>query len=150
MQDVKKKLENIWYYYKAPIIIVGAIIIISLSYLFDYKEEIKYDHSVALISVNVPSEQQIADITKAFENEYGGSFEIKIYNVALTEEGQDQVIISKLDLDLGNKLSEYLLIEDLDAFKKATNNLEIHDVALVSNIDFLKGFGIDNLYFAKR
>ena len=148
--DFKKKLENIWFYYKVPIIIGIFIIAVFIDYQFFSKPEEKFDHSIALISQTFPTEQQSQEIKQIFSDKYGGTFEIRIYNVALGELNQDQVTISQLDLDLANKQSEYLLIEDLDAFKKATNELELHEVTLVSNLDWLVGHGVDSLYFAKR
>ena len=150
MNNLKKKLENIWYYYKTPIIIVVFILVCVLSVTTSSKKEEEYDHNIALISVNYPTEEECIKIREAYSKHYGGTFGLTVYNVKLTELNQDQILISKLDLDLRNTISEYLLIEDLDAFKKATNDLKIYEVTLVSNIDWLKGLGADNLYFATR
>lgn len=150
MEDLRKKITNIWFYYKVPIIVGIIVLFVSIYSIRIFMSKDEYDHSVAFISTAFPTEQQMDDIKVAFENQYGGTFEIQIFNIKLGADNQDQVTISQLDLDLGQKISEYLLIEDLDAFKKATNNLEIKDVALVSEIDWLKGNGIDNLYYAKR
>lgn len=148
--DIKKKIQNIWFYYKVPIIIGIFILAVFIDYQFTSTPEEKFDHSIALISQTFPTEQQSEEIKQIFSDKYGGTFEIRIYNVALGELNQDQVIISQLDLDLANRQSEYLLIEDLDAFKKATNELELHEVTLVSDLDWLVGHGVDSLYFAKR
>ena len=75
---------------------------------------------------------------------------IEIYNLALGQLGEDEVILSKLSLDLGNKISEYYFIEDMDAFKKATDNIEFESVALVSQIDWLNNLGLDNFYYCIR
>lgn len=150
MNNLKKKLENIWYYYKKPIIIGLIIIVCVISVTTSSEKEEQYDHNIAVISLNYPSKEQCTKIKEAFSKQYGGTFGISIYNVKLTDLNQDQVTISKLDLDLVNTISEYLLIEDLDDFKKATNDLKINEVTLVSNIDWLKGLGADHLYFATR
>ena len=148
--DLMKKIENIWFYYKTHIIVGILILFVSIYSIRLYLQKEEYDHSVAFISSTFPTENQMEEIQKSFEEQYGGKFEIKIYNITLGADNQDQVTISQLDLDLGRKISEYLIIEDLDAFKKATNNLQIYDVALISDIDWLKNKGIDQLYYAKR
>lgn len=149
--NTKKKLENIWYYYKIPIIITIIVIyVISITVINKLSVE-KFDNSIAIISKeNYPDEENVAKLTEIFEEKYNQTFEVVIYNVELGETGQDEAIISKLDLDLCNKLSTYFFIEDLDAFKKATANIEFSDVTLVKDTDYLNNLGLDNFYFCIR
>lgn len=149
--DNKKKIQNIWYYYKIPIII-GIIAILIIGYTISNKLSApKYDNSVAIISkYNYPSAEQVEELKNVFNEKYGGTFDVVIYNVALGELGEDEVIISKLSLDLGNKISKYIFIEDMDTFKKTTADIEFSDVVLVSDVDWLSNLGLDNFCFATR
>ena len=149
--DIKKKLENIWYYYKIPIII-GIIVLIVIGETIKLKkEEPKFDNSIAIISkTNYPSQDEVENLRNAFIKKYGGTFDVVIYNVELGAVGEDDVIISKLSLDLSNKISSYLFIENLDSFKETTNNLQINVLGQGKDFDWLKNCGVDNLWFATR
>jgi len=151
MDKFKKQLENIWFYYKVPII-VGIIVIYVLSVTVIQKAKtIKYDYSIGIISLeNYPSEENVLKIKNIFEDKLNGSCEIVIYNVALGETGQDESIISKLDLDLRNNISCIFFIEDMEAFKKTTANIEFKEVVLVKDVDWLNNLGLDNFYYATR
>lgn len=148
---MKKKLENIWYYYKIPIIIVIAVLALFVYTLKEKLSEEKYDHNIAIISkYNYPSEENVYKLKEIFENKVGGSFNINIYNVALGEIGEDEIVISKLGVDIANKISEYYFIEDMEAFKKATSNVEFIEVSLVNDVDYLNNLGLNNFYFCIR
>lgn len=149
--DIKKKLENIWYYYKIPIII-GIIVLIVIGETIKLKkEEPKFDNSIAIISkTNYPSQNEVENLRNAFIKKYGGTFDVVIYNVELGAVGEDDVTISKLSLDLSNKISSYLFIENLDSFKETTNNLQINVLGQGKDFDWLKDCGVDNLWFATR
>ena len=149
--DIKKKLENIWYYYKIPIIIgIIALIVIGETIKLK-KEEPKFDNSIAIISkTNYPSQDEVEKLRNAFIKKYGGTFDVVIYNIELGAVGEDDVTISKLSLDLSNKISSYLFIENLDSFKETTNNLQINVLGQGKDFDWLKDCGVDNLWFATR
>ena len=151
MDDFKKKISNIWYYYKIPIIIGVCVLSLVVGVIIDKKSEVKSDHSIAIISKsNYPSQEETNKLKNTFEDRIGGSFEVVIYNVALGEIGEDDVIISKLSLDIANTISEYYFIEDLDAFENATNNLKFKEIEKVENIDWLQDLGLDNFYYCIR
>lgn len=151
MNDIKKKIANIWYYYKIPIIVVIAVLYLAIYSFVNYKPYKEKDHSIAIISENnYPSETQVNSIINAFEKKYEGSFEVVIYNIDIDGYGQDETIISRLDLDLRNKISEYYFIDDLDGFNYATNNLQFASVEKVENIPWLQGVGVDDFYYCVR
>lgn len=151
MEDFKKTISNIWYHYKAYILIGLAVIFLIIYSSINARTVNKYDYSVAIISKNnYPSEKQVEKLTTAFEKKYNATFEIKIYNVELGGYGEDDVIISKLSLDLANHISTYLFIEHLDAFDEATNNLEINVLGQGKEFDWLKDCGVDELWLATR
>lgn len=149
--DIKKKLENIWYYYKIPIIIGIFVVYVLVNTVIQKINTPTYDHSVAIVSkYNYPSAENVERMRLIFEEKYGGTFDIVIYNIALGEIGEDEILISKLSLDIGNKISEYYFIEDMETFKKTTANVEFSDVVLVSDLDWLSNLGLDNFYFCIR
>lgn len=149
--DIKKKIQNIWFYNKIPIII-GIIALLILGYtVYNKLSAPKYDHSIAIISkYNYPSAEKVEELRNIFEEKYGGTFDVAIYNVVLGELGEDEVTISKLSLDLGNSISKFIFIEDMDTFKKTTADIEFSDVVLVSDVDWLANLDLDNFYFATR
>lgn len=150
MEDLKKKIENIWYYNKIPIIVGLCFLALLISTVVNKLDEPKFDHSIAIISkYNYPSQENVNKLKSVFEKKFGGSFNVTIFNVELGAVGEREELISKLDLDLRQKISEYLFIENLDQFKKATSNIEL-DVALVSEVDWLSDLELDNFYYATR
>ena len=151
MEDLKKKISHIWYYYKVPIIIVVCVIFVIFDSIISNKDAPKYDNSIAIISKeNYPSEEEVERLRKAFESKYDGSFDVVIYNIELCEPGEDEIIISKLSLDLANNISEYLFIENMDKFEEATNNLEVNIQGLGKEFEWLKNCGVDDFYYCTR
>lgn len=151
MNSFKSRLSNFWYYYKIPIIIIIAVLFVTADVIISNRNSIKYDNSIAIISKdNYPSEDEVKKIKDIFQEKYGGTFDIIIYNIDLTETGQDEVMVSKLSLDLGNKISKFLFIENMDKFNIATNNLQINVEGKGKNFDWLEGCGVDNLWYATR
>lgn len=151
MDNFKKTISNIWFYNKVPIIIGIIALFLLVGTIVNKVNEPKYDHSIAIISkYNYPSEGNVKRLKQTFEEKYGGTFKVDIFNVALGEAGEDEVIISKLSLDLGNKISEYLFIEDLETFKKTTADIKFSSVVLVSDLDWLSNLGLDNFYYCIR
>lgn len=149
--DIKKKLENIWYYYKVPIIIGIVVLFVVGEAIVFKKSEQKFDNSVAIISKNnYPNQEEIENLRNAFIKKYGGTFDAVIYNIELGAVGEDDVTISKLSLDLSNRISAYLFIENLESFKETTNNLEINVQGQGKEFDWLKDCGVDNLWFVSR
>lgn len=151
MNTIKKKLENIWYYYKIPIIIGVVVLFVVGETIYFKKGEEKFDNSIAIVSkVNYPNMEQVEKLKNVFSEKYGGTFTVAIYNIELGAVGEDEVTISKLSLDLGNHISSYLFIENLDSFKEATNNLEINILGQGKEFDWLKDCGVDNLWLVTR
>lgn len=151
MEDLRKKISNLWFYYKVPILIGIVAVLLIVATVINKVSEPKYDHSIAIISkYNYPNQENVERLTKIFEKKYGGTIEVKIYNVALGEIGEDENTISKLSLDLGNKISEFFFIEDIDTFKKTTADIEFSSVVLVSELDWLNNLGLDNFYYCIR
>lgn len=151
MEDFKKKFTNIWYYYKVPIIIGIIALFVIVTTVVNKVNEPKYDHSIAIISkANYPSQEEVDKLKDVFEEKYGGECIVVIYNVALGEIGEDDVTISKLSLDLGNRISDFLFIEDLDKFLEVANNIDINTQGLGKEFDWLKDCGVDELWLTTR
>lgn len=149
--DVKKRIENIWFYYKIPIIIGVIALFVIVETIAGIKETHKSDHSIAIISKeNYPSQEEVDNLKNSFTEKYGGTFDVVIYNIELGAIGEDEVKISKLSIDLSNKTSTYLFIENLESFKETTNNIEINIEGQGKDISWLKDCGVDDLWFVTR
>ena len=151
MEKIRKKIGYIWDYYKVHIFVGIVVIYIIVSSIIAFRSPDEYDHSIAIISKeNYPSQEKVDALKEIFEDKFDGTFDVKIYNIELGAYGQDEITISKLGLDIANTISEYMFIEDMDAFKKATNNIEFVEVALVNEIDWLSNLDLDNFYYFVR
>lgn len=152
MKDFKKKLSYIWYYYKVPIIIAVLVLMLTIDVIVTKAHTVTYDHKIAIISKEYfPSQEKVDELKETFEQKYDGTFDVVLYRIDLSDNNLDEVTTSKLELDLGNKLSEYLFIYDIDTFNIATNNMQFKSLEKVSDVEWLKNkFELDEFYFAIR
>lgn len=152
MKDFKKKLSYIWYYYKVPIIIAVLVLMVTIDVIVTKAHTVTYDHRIAIISKEYfPSQEKVDELKETFEQKYDGTFDVILYRIDLSDNNLDEVTTSKLELDLGNKLSEYLFIYDIDTFNIATNNMQFKSLEKVSDVEWLKNkFELDEFYFAVR
>lgn len=149
MKLTKEKLENIWYYYKVPILVVLLVIAVGIYVFITSRVQENYNHHVAVISSAYYSDEQLNTLKTAFEGRYG-SIGIEAYRIALGELNQDDIQISKLDADLRTHRSDILLLQNVRTFEESTNNLAISEPVPVSDIEYLKGLGFDDLYLVTR
>ena len=150
MKKLISFIRNYWYYYKVYII-VGVLVLAIVIYSFANKTaEEKFDRCAAVISSAYYTEAQTAALQQALTNEFG-SFGVRVYRITLGALNQDDATIAKLDLDLGRKLSDTLLIEDIEAFYEVTaHSVGLSEPVRVSDIPYLAGLGFDELWFAVR
>ena len=149
MENFKKKIENLWFHYKVPILILLVIAIIGLDILITTPLDDHYDREIALISPTAFPPEQVDSLKNALSAEYG-NINLNTYTVSLGDLNQDEVVLSKLDLDLGNKISSILLIEDLDAFKGATEVVDTSKAVQLKDLPRFAGIGFDSLWFIDR
>lgn len=150
---MRKKLENIWYHYKA-ILIIGFLILFYAVYFFVQKiGNTEPDFSAAIISETFFSEEQLLSLQNALGSVVGDTngdgettVRISTYHLALCREGQDINELSALDADLVGKVSTMFLVDDPEAFETATNGICLaKDAFSVSTAKHFSGLGFDTL-----
>lgn len=149
MEKILKAIKNYWYYYK-PYVITGVLVLAVVIYSFaNSGEGEKFDRYAALISSAPYREEEVKALQDAFAAQFG-SFGVRVYTIELGALNQDQAVLAKLDLDLGQRLSDTLLLEDVEAFREATNGLPVSEPVPVSSVPYLSGLGFDDLYLVTR
>ena len=150
MKKLISAIKNYWYYYKAYVI-TGVLVLAVVIYSFaNSGEGEKFDRYAAVISSQAYTEEQVLALQKALTDELG-SFGVRVYRISLGALNQDDAVLAKLDLDLGRRLSDTLLLEDVDAFYAATNDLiGISAPVRVKDIPYLAGLGFDELWLVTR
>lgn len=154
---MKKKLQNFWYYYKVPVIIILAVLAVGV-YLYSQRETVEADYRVAVVAARGCSDEQLARLktvlTAAGQDLNGdGSVTVKIrvYRFAIGAEGQDMNEIGGLDADLVGKVSGLFFVEDPEGFEAATNGIgTVADAVPVRDIPLFSDCGIDELYLLIR
>ena len=142
-------IRNYWYYYKVYVI-TGVLVLAVVIYSFAHSGGgEKFDRYAAVISSAAYTDEQVLSLQQALTKEHG-SFGVNVYRITLGAQGQDDATLAKLDLDLACKLSDTLLIEDIDTFYEVTNGLETSEPVRVADVKYLAGLGFDELWFAER
>lgn len=158
MKDMKNKLQNFWYYYKVPALIILAILAAGLYFFLTNQGSVTGDYDIAVISARSCTDEQLTLIRTAFgqagkDQNGDGIVEVKthVYRFALGEDGQDPKEVAGLDADLVGKMSGIFFTEYPDRFESVTNGIgKAADAIPVSDIPALSGCGIDYLYLLSR
>lgn len=147
---MKKKLENIWYYYKTVIILAVVIFAAVLFVLLQNVGKTTPSEQVAVISTDYYSDESVKSLEEAFSALYGHPVAVKLYSVELGADSQDGSVIGALDADLVGNVSSTFLLQNVASFREATNNLPITEPEPVSEIDGIRDLGYNNLYLVRR
>lgn len=157
MESMKKRLQNFWYYYKIPTLIILAVLAAGL-YFLSQRETIQSDYSVAIVSPRGLSGEQLAKIKTVMEQtgqdrngDNAVTVMIRVFRFAIGEDGQDTKEVAGLDADLVGKESGIFFTEDPKRFEEVTNGIgKAADAVPVSDVPMLADCGIDDLYFLVR
>ena len=149
---MKKRLQNFWYYYKIPVIIILAVLAAGI-YFLSLRETEKSDYDIAVVSPRGCSDEQLRKIQSVLEqagkdqNGDGAvSVKIHVFRFAIGKDGQDRNEIAGLDADLVGKVSGLFFTEDPEQFEESTNGIgKAADAIPVSGIPLFSGCGIDDL-----
>lgn len=146
---MKEKIENFWYYNKTYVFI-GAAILAALLWFYrpSANVEEEYDYCVGIITPKYYDDSEI-DALKERLSATHGKTNVLCYHVQLGAYNQDEIEISRLDIDLSYKTSSDFLVDDPDTLREVTV-VEFSDPVPVSEIDELKGLGFDDLSFVSR
>ena len=155
---MKSKLQNLWYYH-TTLFLIAAVIVAGGVYLFlqQAKTE-KSDYEVAIVARDYFSEEQRTALTNDLQkfgedcNGDGSVFvNLRVYQIALGQEGQDSARIAALDADLVGNVSGLYLLDDPASFEEVTNGIcTAAEAVPVSGCEGLKGHGFDELFFSVR
>lgn len=155
---MKKIFENLWYHYKAAII-VSVLVLAAGAYMLAQSLGVTVpDYRAAIISSGSCSDEQLERLKNVLEsagtdrNSDGQvSAEIKFYQLSLGESGQNINALGALDADLVGNVSGLFLLEDPAAFESATNGIICEaDCVPAGETEALSGLGLDDLYAAVR
>ena len=149
IRGMKEKLANFWYYHKWHTVIALAAAAILVFAVWPRSDGRENALNIAIVSPVYYSDESLAALEQAFAGRYGDAV-VNDYHIELGAYGQDSVEISLLDKDLITGKSTVFLLADPDAFAEATNGLPLKNISKVSDIDYLKGLGFDDLYYAER
>ena len=154
---MKNKLQNFWYYYKVPVIMILILLAVGV-YFLTMNHEPEGDYHIAVVSPRGLTAEQMAKIQNVIEQEGrdqngDGAVRVKIhlYRFAIGEDGQDRNEIAGLDADLVGKVSGLFFVEDPERFEEATNGIgKAADAMHASDSSLFSGCGFDDLYLLVR
>lgn len=155
---MKKKVQNFWYYYKVPAIIVLIVLAAGIYLFLLQHRSVESDYHAAIVSPKSPSADQLERIQKALEGigqDQNGDGSVvvtlRVFRFAIGEDGQGMNEAAALDADLVGNQSGMFLVNDPEKFEKSTNGIgKAADAVPVSGIPLFSGCGIDDLYFLVR
>lgn len=147
---MKKKLENIWYYYKTIIVLALIILAAVIFVLLQNAGKTAPAEQVAIVSADAYPDDSIKALEKAFSDLYGHEVKVRLYQVELGADNQDSAVIGALDADLVANISSTFLLENVASFQEATNHLPITEPVPVSETDGIKDLGFNELYLVRR
>ncbi len=135
MDHFAKKLQNFWFYYKIPLLI-GLAVVLVFAYLGIQKlNTVQPDYHIGLVR-EIPCTdaelQALEDKFSATGTDVNGdgavTIQIHTYYVNLAEDTENAgvrnaEVVQALDADLVGGMSGIFLLEDVDTFQRVTNNL---------------------------
>ena len=145
MEQLRKKIQNFWFYYKIPFL-VGLAVVFILGYLTVQKHTtVQPDYHIGLVRT-VPCTdmelQSLKDTFTAAGQDLNGDGEVLVqihtYYVNLEDPAENAGVanadtIQALDADLIGNVSGIFLLEDVAAFQTVTNNLLSDTSATLEN-----------------
>ena len=135
MDQLAKKLQNFWFYYKTHLLI-GLAVVFVLGYLAVQKSNtIQPDYHIGLVR-EIPCTdaelQSMEDMFTAAGTDVNGDGQIVVqlhtYYVNLSDDTPNAGVsnadtVAALDADLVGNMSGIFLLEDVTTFQRVTNNL---------------------------
>ena len=133
--DNRKRIENIWFYYKKHILI-GLAVVLVLVYLGIQKLGTeKPDYHIGLVRAEALSAEEMNDLNAAFTaagQDLNGDGQVLVqfhtYYADLADNSENAGVnnaeaVQGLDADLIGKMSGIFLLEDVDTFQMLTNGV---------------------------
>ena len=135
MEAVIKKLKNFWYYYKIPVGIGIAVLLVVLYLGLQSAGQPEADYHIGLVSVSPRSDTQLAALTDGFAaagRDLNGDGQVLVqlhtYFVDLADDSPNAGVVNAdkvaaLDADLIGKVSGLFLTESPEVLNAVTNGL---------------------------
>ena len=145
MEQLRKKIQNFWFYYKIPFL-VGFAVVFVLSYLTIQKHTtVQPDYHIGLVRTVPCTDMELQGLKDTFTaagQDLNGDgtvlVQIHTYYVNLEDPAENAGVanadtIQALDADLIGNVSGIFLLEDVAAFQTVTNNLLSDTSATLEN-----------------
>lgn len=68
-EETRKKIDNFWYYYKIHVLVVVFILFVASAFIKDIVTKVDYDYSVAFVTEEMMTNEEISSIQSVFEGE---------------------------------------------------------------------------------
>lgn len=68
-EETRKKIDNFWYYYKIYVLVVVFILFVASVFIKDIVTKVDYDYSVAFVTEEMMTNEEISSIQSVFERE---------------------------------------------------------------------------------
>ena len=68
-EETIKKIDNFWYYYKIHVLVVVFILFVASAFIKDIVTKVDYDYSVAFVTEEMMTNEEISSIQSVFERE---------------------------------------------------------------------------------
>lgn len=68
-EETRKKIDNFWYYYKIHVLVVVFILFVAGVFIKDIVTKVDYDYSVAFVTEEMMTNEEISSIQSVFEGE---------------------------------------------------------------------------------
>ena len=68
-EETRKKIDNFWYYYKIHVLVVVFILFVASVIIKDIVTKVDYDYSVAFVTEEMMTNEEISSIQSVFEGE---------------------------------------------------------------------------------
>ena len=145
MEQLRKKIQNFWFYYKIPFL-VGLAVVFILGYLTVQKHTtVQPDYHIGLVRTVPCTDMELQGLKDTFTatgQDLNGDGEVLVqihtYYVNLEDPAENAGVanadtIQALDADLIGNVSGIFLLEDVAAFQTVTNNLLSDTSATLEN-----------------
>lgn len=135
MQELIKKLKNVWYYYKVYVLIGAAVLAVAVYLTYQDAAVPEKDYHIGMISTGPWSDRDIAELEDrlaAAGQDVNGDgqvlVQVHLYRMDLADDSPNAGVnnyetVAALDADLVGKLSGIFLTEDPQSLQRVTAGL---------------------------
>ena len=135
MEQLRKKLQNFWFYYKIPLLIALAAVLVLTYLLMQDRSTVQPDYHIGLVREIPCTDAELKalnDLFTAAGEDCNGDGQVLVqihtYYVDLADTSENAGVtnadvVQALDADLVGSVSGIFLLEDAATFRRITNGL---------------------------